>query len=269
LLALNFLEDKEDRFVFITEDKPSSIREIANEFNFLCLDHPKTIGGRFSVFSIVGMLPALLCGADPEKIRDGGRRILENHFKEVEDGAVFVFESFRKGITQHVSFIYTDKFIPFGTWLAQLYAESTGKNGCGITPLTAIGSVDQHSQLQLYLDGSKDKCFTFFFENQKSELRIAEDRYLPSSLFYLKNKTAANVFQTQYAATVASVLEKKCNVRKIEMPEITSEIMGALFMHFMLEVACVCKLMDVNPFDQPAVEYGKILTKKLLSENQC
>jgi len=262
LLALNITREK-DKFVVITENKKSSLKEIAHEFDFLCLDHPTTIGGRFSVFSIVGMLPALLCGIDPMKITSGGKKVLEFLSDNIKKGASFVVENLRDNLTNHVSFIYSDKLEIFGEWLAQLYAESTGKSGVGVTPITAIGSVDQHSQLQLYLDGRQDKCFTFFFEDQETSL--AHPQYLPTSFSYLKNRTAADVFKAQCEATIASIGK----YRKITMPAITPEILGELFMHFMLEVTCVCKLIGVNPFDQPAVEQGKILTKKILSGDLC
>jgi glucose-6-phosphate isomerase len=270
LLALNFTEElgeeRGNAFVIITEDKSSSMREIAAKFNCLCLDHPRAIGGRFSVFSLVGMLPALLCGVNPGEIRAGGKKILETGLAEVEKGASFAVENFQRGITQNVSFIYSDKLVPFGAWLAQLYAESTGKSGIGITPITAIGSIDQHSQLQLYIDGNEDKCFTFFYENQNSDLQMGN--YLPESFSYLKGKTMAEIFRAQCDATFGSLSHK--SVRKIETPELTPEILGALFMHFMLEVVCVCRLMRVNPFDQPAVEQVKISTKKnLLSNVSC
>ncbi|MDR1235719.1 MAG: hypothetical protein LBJ96_01805 [Holosporaceae bacterium] len=263
LSALDLTEKKEDKFVFITENKPSSLREIANRFDFLCLDHPGDIGGRFSVFSIVGMLPAALCGIDPMKIRFGGRKILEKHLSEPKSGAAFVAKNFRDGKNLHVSFFYSDRLETFGKWLAQLYAESTGKSGVGITPITAMGAVDQHSQLQLYLDGCRDKCFSFFWENQKSDFSFREN--IPSSFSYLEGKTAADVFRAQQGGTMTSLLEKNIPVRKIEIPEITPEILGELFMYFMLEVVFVCKEINVNPFDQPAVEYGKKITKDILS----
>ncbi|MDR1333929.1 MAG: hypothetical protein LBJ71_01785 [Holosporaceae bacterium] len=268
LLALNFAENaenKEDKFVFITEDKPSSLRELASQFDFLCLDHPKSIGGRFSVFSIVGMLPAALCGIDPREIRAGGRKILEKNLSSVLEGATFVSKNFFDKITQHVSFIYSDKLEMFGKWLAQLYAESTGKAGVGITPLVAMGSSDQHSQLQLYLDGEKNKCFTFLYENQNSNLFIPEN--IPLALSYLKNKSVADIFRAQHGGTLASILEREIPSRRIEIPQITPEILGELFMYFMLEVVFVCKAIGVNPFDQPAVEQGKIVTKKMLSNH--
>jgi glucose-6-phosphate isomerase len=256
----NLLQDK---FIVITEDKPSTLKKIAIDYEFLCLDHPKTIGGRFSVFSIVGMLPALLCGIDPLLIRDGGKRVLKNCIAAVKDGASFITQSMQQGINQHVSFIYSDKLIPFGEWLAQLYAESTGKLGTGITPLTARGSVDQHSQLQLYMDGKNDKCFTFFLEKQDNEF-CAFDESIPETFSYLSGKKLYDVFEAQCNATLTSILEKERNLRKIEVQSITPTILGELFMHFMLEVTCVCRLIGVDPFNQPAVERGKVLTKNLL-----
>jgi glucose-6-phosphate isomerase len=251
------------RFVIITENKYSSLTEIANEFDFLCLEHPKAIGGRFSVFSIVGMLPALMCGIDPLRIRAGGRLVLNGSLNDVKIGASFVVQNIKNNIFQHVSFIYSDKLMPFGEWLAQLYAESSGKCGTGITPITAHGAVDQHSQLQLYLDGNSDKCFTFFLEKQESDLAI-KNHFIPKNFSYLQNKMLSEIFEAQYNATLATLLEKGRNLRKIEAPSITPEILGSLFMHFMLETISLCNIIDVDPFDQPAVEQGKIITKNLL-----
>ena len=253
------------RIVVITENKKSSIRTIAQENNMTCLDHPNNIGGRFSAFSIVGMLPALLLGIDPQRIRKGGRNVLQHGLDAVKSGSSFVAQNAMQGISQHVSFFYSDNLATFGKWLAQLYAESTGKSERGITPLTAMGSVDQHSQLQLYLDGPHDKCFTFFFEKQNNDICI-KDILVPSSFDYLKNKKIADIFEAQCNATISCIEEKNISVRKIEIDTLTPEIIGAMFMHFMLEVVCVCKALTVNPFDQPSVEKGKIITKNLLEE---
>lgn len=273
LLIMDFaknLSNFKNRFVIITENKESTLKEIANQNDFLCFDHPKTIGGRYSIFSLVGMVPAVLCGINPRSIRIGGRRVLDNFgnsIHKIQEGAEFVFQNFKRKIFNHVSFIYSEKLEAFGRWLAQLYAESSGKDGKGITPITAFGSEDQHSQLQLYLDGPKDKCFTFFYEKQDKPLAI-KNLDLPVEFEYLKDKKVSAIFGSQCKATERVLLEKNIDVRRIEIPAITPEILGALFMHFMLEVACVCKLIEVDPFDQPAVEKGKIITKQLLGENQ-
>ncbi|MCR4623168.1 MAG: hypothetical protein K5780_00695 [Alphaproteobacteria bacterium] len=270
LVVMDFAKhwhDFKDRFVVVTEDKDSTLRQIADQNRFLCLDHPNTIGGRFSVFSLVGMIPAILCGLDPRTIRAGGRRVLDNFgnsIYKIQEGADFVFKNFEKGICNHVSFIYSEKLINFGYWLAQLYAESSGKDGKGVTPLTAIGSVDQHSQLQLYIDGPRDKCFTFFYEKQEKSLAVKNEN-LPAKFEYLRGKRISEIFGSQCNATQKVLLENGFNVRRIEVPSVSADNLGALFMHFMLEVACLCKLIGVNPFDQPAVERGKIITKELLS----
>jgi glucose-6-phosphate isomerase len=254
------------KVVIVTEDRPSTLKKMAAQFDFICLDCPKTIGGRFSAFSIVGMLPAIMAGVDPRRIRAGGKSVLDSPtaVEKVKEGASFVFHNLRKcRISQHVSFVYSDKLTFFALWLAQLYAESSGKSGSGITPLTARGSVDQHSQLQLYLDGSKDKCFSFFVEKQICDMIISED-FVPNSFFYLKNKKISDIFEAQCYATSMSIIERNHSVRQISIPEMTPEILGQLFMHFLLEVICVCNLMKVNPFDQPTVERGKNITKELL-----
>ncbi|MDR2795074.1 MAG: hypothetical protein LBB12_04840 [Holosporaceae bacterium] len=248
-----------DRVMVITEDKPSSLRKIAIQCGFFCIDHPKDIGGRFSVFSAVGMLPAFICGIDPQRIRDGAQQYWKTSPHLALAGARFV-----AGHSQHSSFIYSDKLSLLGAWIAQLYAESTGKSGVGITPLTAMGSFDQHSQLQLYLDGPRDKCFTFFLEKQKTNLKISSKIFVPEAFSYMKNKNIFDVFEAQHNATLESLVEKDLPVRRIEIPEITPEILGALFAHFIGEVIGVCHLMNINAFDQPAVERGKIITQKLL-----
>ena len=257
-------QDLSSKVVVITEDKPSTLKQIAIDNNCLCLDHPNTIGGRFSVFSIVGMLPAIICGIDPFKIRNGGKKILHGNLNNVKAGVSFVFQNVRKNITNHVSFIYSDKLMFFAEWLAQLYAESSGKSDVGITPITARGSVDQHSQLQLYLDGCSDKCFSFFYEKQPCDMLISNSN-LPEKFSYLNGKKVSDIFEAQCNATINSLLEKKRPLRKFELPAITPEILGELFMHFMIEVPAVCNLIGVTPFNQPAVERGKIITKSLLS----
>lgn len=250
--------------VIITENKPSTLKKIASEDNLLGFDHPQNIGGRFSVLSIVGMLPALLCGIDPSEIRAGARSILHGDLESVKTGAAFVAKNFRRNITNHVAFIYSDKLALFGEWLSQLYAESSGKNGIGITPIMARGSIDQHSQLQLYLDGFSDKMFTFLQEKIDCNLRVPVFDNLPNAA-YISDKKISDIFAAQCHATQNSLLEKNRPLRNFEFSEVTPRVLGELFMHFMLEVFCVCKLINVNPFDQPAVERGKTITKTLLN----
>lgn len=269
LLLLSKEDNLKDRVVIITENKNSTLRQIAQEHDLMCFEHPMNIGGRYSVFSIVGMIPALLCGFEPKKIRLGANRILEdfaNAMYKAQEGAGFVLNSLDNHRSNHISFIYSDKMMYFGHWLAQLYAESSGKNGKGVTPITAHGSVDQHSQLQLYMDGPKDKFYTFFFENQSDNLSL-EKVNIPEKFAYLNGVCANTVLKSQYQATYTSLKNNANFVRLIEFPAINPESLGALFMHFMLEVVGVCQILEVNAFDQPAVEEGKNLTRELLENS--
>lgn len=273
IYATLFLISKEnnfkDRVVIITENKNSALRQIAREHALMCFEHPMNIGGRYSVFSIVGMIPALICGFDPKKIRLGANRILEdfaNAIYKVQEGASFVLNSLENKRSHHVSFIYSDKMMCFGQWLAQLYAESSGKNGKGISPITAHGAVDQHSQLQLYMDGPQDKFYTFFFENQSDNISL-DDVNIPENFTYLNGVCANTVLKSQYQATYTSLKDNGNFIRLIEFPAINPESLGALFMHFMLEVVAVCQILEVNAFDQPAVEKGKNLTRELLENS--
>lgn len=258
-------QDLNEHFLVITESKQSTLKSIANDNAILCINHPKNIGGRFSVFSVVGMLPALLCDVNPLLIRSGAKCVIDIHQQDLITATKFICDSYASNFKTHVSFIYSDKLSAFGQWLSQLYAESTGKGGNGVTPQVSIGSIDQHSHLQLYLDGPRDKCFTFFIENQLGD-SISVNAANIGNFKYLDNQKISKIFEAQSQATMQSMLEKKLNVRKICFPSITPEIMGSLFMHFMLEVTLVSQMIGADPFDQPAVERGKILTKELLSK---
>lgn len=246
-----------EQFVFITEDKDSSMKRLALEHGITCVDHPKTIGGRFSVFTPVGMLPAYMCGVDPREIYAGVRETLQQQF--VREAIAFTTDCYRHNLRQQIFFCYGEKLIAFGKWLEQLYAESTGKCGQGITPILAVGSVDQHSQLQLYLDGPADKCFSFFLEKQTSSLSIDTDYF-----DYLRGKKVSDIFAAQYKGTLIALKEAGRFVRTIEFGDLTPRVLGGLFAHFMLEVIGVCRELSIDPFDQPAVEHGKNLTLKIL-----
>lgn len=266
LLLISKENNLKDRVVVVTENKNSTLHQIAHEHDFMCFEHPANIGGRYSVFSLVGMIPALICGVDPKKIRLGASRILEdfaNAIYKVQEGAGFVLNSIEAQRSNHISFVYSDKMEYFCHWLAQLYAESSGKNGKGITPITARGAVAQHSQLQLYMDGPQDKFYTFFFENQSDDVQLGEVK-IPENFSYLKGISANTVLKAQYQATYTALKDNHNFIRLIEFPAINPESIGALFMHFMLEVVAVCQALEVNTFDQPAVEKGKNITRELL-----
>ena len=167
-------------------------------------------------------------------------------------------------ITVNIS--YMENLFPFLEWQRQIISESLGKNGNGITPLHGIGPMEQHSILQLYLDGPKDKLFTFFYakespENSK-ELSISADT-LPA---YLKGKYIGEINNAELNATIGSLADKKLPVRTIIIDEFNEFALGALMMHSAIETVILGHLMSVNPFDQPGVEQIKIKAKKILGK---
>jgi glucose-6-phosphate isomerase len=170
-------------------------------------------------------------------------------------------------IKNSVLMTYSDALFNFGKWYMQLWAESIGKDGKGITPIHAVGTTDQHSQLQLYLEGPKDKFFTFITTNHsKLGLKIHE-KTLKShkNSSFLAGKFMGDLMQAEQQATMDTFSQNGLAFREINLPKIDEFSLGQLMTLSMLETVATCYFLGVNPFDQPAVEQGKILTKKYLS----
>ena len=265
-----------DHFIIITEPKKSPLRNLADHFSIPTLDHDPKIGGRFSVFSIVGLLPAMLVGIDPLEVREGAARIMdrllssdtaENLAPALGAALSYLLEK-EKGKTTSVMLPYVDELDCFSFWYRQLWAESLGKKGKGTTPINALGAVDQHSQLQLYLDGPRDKFFTVIVSSMENKGAPIHERYkeIDKNLSYLSNATMGDLMEAEQRATIDTLIQNKCPTRVIEIPDVTPDFMGMLMMHFMLETIFTADLYGVNAFDQPAVEEGKILAKQYLAK---
>ena len=262
------------KLLIITENKISTLKKIHEETNCDYLIHDNKIGGRFSVFSNVALLPALLSSVNIEKIISGGKEVLED-FQNSKDlfsikpilSAYYSFRLMRSKFKQFVLMPYSDALVNFSLWYRQLWGESIGKEGKGSTPINAIGTIDQHSQLQLYLDGPKDKfisivginhyCSSFSLKTNLSKQFV----YSP-----LEKKNMESLFRAEQKATFDTIKKKKIPLRKIDVDFLDEISLGSLLMHFFLETICSCCLLNINPFDQPAVEEGKILTKKYLKD---
>lgn len=252
-----------DHFVLLTEPKDSPLRRLGNAHQLEILDHPSQIGGRFSVFSAVGALPALIAGVDFQAIRAGAREIFQNPRLAIE-GACFLHEAYQaKSISMAVLMPYLDRLNSFALWFRQLWAESLGKEGKGITPIKAMGTVDQHSQTQLYLDGPSDKFFTFILS--KDFKQFEELRTQDSELSYLNNRRMSDLLVAEQQATLETLREKGHPVRSLQIESLTEKTLGALMAHFMVETICMAHLLSINAFDQPAVERGKVLTREYLT----
>ena len=171
------------------------------------------------------------------------------------------------GITASVLMPYLDRLENFAKWYRQLWAESLGKDGKGTTPINALGTIDQHSQLQLYLDGPKDKFFTLIISEviQKGGL-LPKDLISLPELEFLAGRGIGDLMAAEQQATIETLVAHNCPTRVLEIRNLDEYTLGALMMHFMLETIIAGHLMGVNPFGQPAVDEGKKLAQKILTE---
>jgi len=253
-------------FIIITENKASALRQLADNLNLKCLDHPTNIGGRFSVFSVVALLPAMLAGLDVRALLQGADDYLNQGLDNVVEGVTFQYQHFKSGHNISVMMPYLDQLKSFSAWYSQLWAESLGKDGQGSTPVAALGTVDQHSQLQLYRDGPQDKIFTFIYQpTKKLGLDIGPLTSTLPELGYMSGRTMGDLLEAELYATSTS-LTHKGPVRLMELGACNESSLGALLTHFILETILMAEVLGVNAFDQPGVEESKILTRKFLSE---
>ena len=261
--------------VVITEAKPSPLRALAERYGLPCFDHDPGIGGRFSVLSLVGLLPAMIVGLDVDALRRGAHEVLSATLKadRVETSApaigaaIAVALLHERRISQSVMLTYSDRLAIFGLWYRQLWAESLGKDGTGTTPIRAMGTADHHSQLQLYLAGPRDKMFTIVMPEGVGQGPVmdAEIAHAVGS-DSLAGHAYGDLLDAAARATAETLARNGRPVRLIRIASLDEATLGALFMHFMLETIVAADLLGVNAFDQPAVEEGKVLTREYLTK---
>lgn len=253
-----------EQVLVVTEPTDNLLRKLANKHGWPCLDHPINVGGRYSCFSVVGLIPMFLSGLDPYAYRKGATSVLQAHLTESEPTALLGAQTAcalkEAGKTLSVMMPYADQLRLFALWYCQLWAESLGKEGKGTTPIAALGTVDQHSQLQLYLAGPKDKFFTLIAPQWEGKGDKIESTLVPE----FTHKTMGDLFSAELKATYETLKRNHCPVRLITLDKIGEESLGALMMHFMIETILTSYLEEVNAFDQPAVEEGKILAREYL-----
>ena len=252
--------------LIITEFKDSPLYKIAKTNKCLMLEHNKNIGGRYSVFSNVGIVPAIISGINVTALYKGASEFLKN----IENNgslnlAKYLCFQKKTNYTSSVLMTYSDSLYFFGKWYLQLWAESIGKNKKGITAIHSVGTTDQHSQLQLYLDGPNDKFFTFITTDHTNKgLKLNNDIFENTGIDYLKNNTMGDLMDAEQRATLETFKLNKNSYREIFIPKIDEENLGKLITLSMIETISSCTYLGVNAFDQPAVEQGKILTKEYL-----
>jgi len=266
-----------DIFLGITEParagKRNGLRDLLAHHHVPMLEHDPGGGGRFSALTNVGLLPAALLGLDIAAVRSGAGVALapvlaKKPAAEVPAalGAALAVALAEKGKSISVLMAYADRLERFTRWYVQLWAESLGKHGKGTTPVAALGPVDQHSQVQLYIGGPRDKLFTIVTVDGKGlGPRIDGDLAKLAGEPGLGGKTIGDLVDAEGRATAATLAKNGCPVRTIHLASLEEESLGELLMHFMLETIIAAHLLGVDAFDQPAVEEGKVLAKKYLT----
>ena len=262
------------RLAVITEPGDNPLRRRAVLHGAPVLDHDPGIGGRFAALSLVGLLPAMIAGLDAAAVRAGAGRVLDAALAAAEPGAcapavgaaISVALMRHRFLTVTVLMAYVDRLAHFGLWYRQLWAESLGKDGKGTTPISALGATDQHSQLQLYLDGPRDKMFTLLTLDVAGRgPRILGDLAEDPELAYLRGRRLGDLMDAEQRATADTLARNGRPVRVFHLAWLDERALGALFMHFMIETIITARLLGIDPFDQPAVEEGKQLARAYLS----
>ncbi|MBV6487871.1 MAG: glucose-6-phosphate isomerase [Pseudorhodoplanes sp.] len=252
----------------------NGLRELLAPGQVPFLDHDTGVGGRFSALTNVGLLPAAMLGLDIAAVRAGAAEVLApvRDGRAAKDVAPAVGAALSVALAAHkpvaVMMAYADRLEKFVKWYVQLWAESLGKDGKGTTPLAALGPVDQHSQLQLFIAGPRDKLFTIVTTDCAGRGPV-----IPADLASragepdFAGKAIGDLVAAQGRATAETLAKNGCPVRTLHVPRLDERALGALMMHFMLETIIAADLLGVDAFDQPAVEEGKILAKQYLAAN--
>lgn len=262
-------------FTIITEPHQSALADFADSIGAVKLDHPLGVGGRYSVLTMVGALPGLAMGLNFKQLRAGAQAALDQVLSAgtpadapAACGAALHYAlSQQNKLATTVLWPYADDLSVFGGWWRQLWAESLGKDGQGSTPVSVLGPVDQHSQLQLFRDGPGTALFTLMAVDTKGKGPAApRARANALGLKYLAGRKLGDLVDAEARATAQTLFKNGRPVRQIHLARIDEFHMGALMMHFMLETIIMGRLMGVDPFDQPGVEEGKILARQYLAQ---
>ncbi len=260
----NIYVKKKDKNIFITENKKSYLLTLAKKLKSEIIYHNNFIGGRYSVLSEVGMLPAELMGLNPNRFKRLNYLIKNKFFlNHLVNNVASTYFLLKKKKFNSIIINYDENSGNLFNWYQQLIAESLGKKKKGFLPTISTMPKDNHSVMQFYLDGSQNNFFTFFYVHDHNSTKIKNNSLLSTHNF-LKNKNTSNIIYAQKKATENVFIKKNIPFRSFEITSRDEAALGELFCFFTLETILLGKMLDVNPFDQPAVELIKKETSKLL-----
>ena len=263
---LNIIKKNAKNIILISERKNNLLFSLSKKFNLFYIEHKSYIGGRYSIFSEVGMIPAYLMGLNTIRLRSQTLKFLKGKDKTFLKDSVIKLASIinSKKINNLVLLCYSPELEKFLFWCQQLIAESLGKKGKGFFPIISKAPKDHHSLLQLYLDGPPDKLFYIFSYETNLKDKINIKKYIKMNNF-LDQKTLSEVKSAQKNALIKAFIKNNIQFREFKVKRINEEALSELFSYFILETIIIGKMIKVNPFDQPAVEQIKVFTRNLLS----
>lgn len=262
-----------DYFVFCTDPEKGELRRLSKEWGVSTLDIPSNVGGRFSVLTPVGLLPALFAGINAEDILEGAEDI-QKHLsdpkigKEFFDLAFFLVDLHDKGVHQTVMMPYSSLLKDYSAWFVQLWGESLGKDGKGLTPVPAYGATDQHSQMQLFMEGPKDKVLLLievekFHNDFPLKNNVSSESFKNLAPFKL-----SELMKAELEGTLTALKENDRHVVHLKIPSLQEEYVGQLVLFAECLTVMVGELLKVDPFNQPGVEAGKKYANEWLKNHQ-
>ena len=264
IVNTNLYLKKKDKNIFLTENKNNYLYLLAQKLKSEIVHHNNFIGGRYSVLSEVGMLPAELMGLDSKKFKQFDSLIKNKKFiKSLIDNVSSTLKLIKNKKNNSIIINYDEKSENLFKWYQQLVAESLGKESIGILPIVSNMPKDNHSVMQLYLDGYKNNFFTFFYVNENKTPKINNIIFNKDNN-YLKNKNLSDIIYAQFKATQNVFAKKNIPFRSFEIKKRNEKTLGELFSFFILETILLGRALNINPYNQPAVELIKKETNKIL-----
>jgi glucose-6-phosphate isomerase len=279
MIILSLLKEKnideahwKNYFIFATDPTKSELLDFANKFQIECLPIPTNIGGRFSALTPVGLLPAYFADIAVDELISGFKEGQRKIINEVESSNTFLKTAqiiknlMNENINETVLMPYSSRLKDLSSWFVQLWAESLGKNGKGLTPIASYGATDQHSQMQLFMDGPDNKFFFLLhIKNRKKDFKLSAPSSIQLKSFSkLNNKTLNQLMEAEIQGTLKALSDKKKQVIYIELDELSEKSLAELILWLEALTVRVAQLIKVDPFNQPGVEAGKIYAYQFL-----
>ncbi len=266
LVSLNIIQKNSKNIIIITEKTNNPLHLLSKKMNLFLIEHKRFIGGRYSVLSEVGILPSYFMGIQTAALRKNLHKYFKGRYKKfLKESSVKLANIMLNGKKRNLIFLnYEPRLEKFLYWCQQLIAESLGKKNMGFLPVISSNPKDHHSLLQLFLDGPKDKIFHILSLDDKLEKKYGTKKFF-NNLKHLNNKSFSNIKNAQKNSLIKAFKVKNIPFREFRIKKINEETLGELFAYFILETIIIGKLARINPFDQPAVEQVKKITRRLLS----